>query len=485
MFTYRNLMTVCSAAVLAIGLAACGGGDDDDKVSTAAGPTQEERTMAQVAALQGQINALREQLGLEPDDNLGDSVADLQGQVADLSQQLKDRQDAEDAAAAEARKARLGNLATAIGVVDSTAPTAHVRSTTAKPATATDGDPPHAIRGWTGASYSVTNADRTSVMTAVYNNKAAPAPTPFNEAYTILDTGDNEGRVQLSATDAMDMSIPDLPTHQSHPGVDIGPVNGVQGTLNGVSGTFLSSATDADGVNVGVDAEGNPTWTGDLFFRPDSATATVMVPDSDFLNLGWWLTMDADGEIDDVHVAAWATGETYANATFSALIGKATFQGIAVGKYTHRTIDTIYGGHFNADAELVADFGADNVPGMLSGTIDNFQQDGTPLGSGWRVTLGGAPATDGDPFDPQSMSPIDPNLTGGGIGVTGVANNAQGTFGDQKTLGTWNALFADGGRRDDMPGGVVGQFHIGEANHPINMVGAFAASNQEADLPAN
>ena len=32
MFTQKNLMTVCCAAVLAFGLAACGSSGDDDKV---------------------------------------------------------------------------------------------------------------------------------------------------------------------------------------------------------------------------------------------------------------------------------------------------------------------------------------------------------------------------------------------------------------------------------------------------------------------
>ena len=69
--------------------------------------------------------------------------------------------------------------------------------------------------------------------------------------------------------------------------------------------------------------------------------------------------------------------------------------------------------------------------------------------------------------------------------VLDTENGALGTFGNQKTMGTWNAAFVDDSRNDDMPGGVTGTFHVGQESHPINMVGAFAASNQEADAPSN
>ena len=110
------------------------------------------------------------------------------------------------------------------------------------------------------------------------------------------------------------------------------------------------------------------------------------------MNLGWWLHEAADGTLDPM-VAAWvATGQApyEASAKLNDLVGKATFQGIAVGKYTHKTINSIYGGHFNANAKLVADFSLPTAgdPGTLTGTIDGFMQDGQPIGSGWKVELG-------------------------------------------------------------------------------------------------
>ena len=147
---------------------------------------------------------------------------------------------------------------------------------------------------------------------------------------------------------------------------------------------------------------------------------------------------------------------------------------------THKTINSIYGGHFNADAELVANWGDENAEGTLTGTIDNFQQDGTPIGSGWKVELGAAATGTPLAFDPKMGATI----TGDGT-VADTENGALGTFGDQKTMGTWNATLVDDSRNDNMPGGVTGTFHVGQESHPVNMVGAFAASNQEADQPRN
>ena len=131
-----------------------------------------------------------------------------------------------------------------------------------------------------------------------------------------------------------------------------------------------------------------------------------------------------------------------------------------MGKYTHKTINSIEGGHFNADANLEAEFSTNGS--MLKGTIDGFESDGEPIGSGWKVTLSSATVNSG-----------------------AVDGNAEGKFGTQETTGKWAANYYDNTRRDNMPGAVGGTFSIGQTSHPINMVGAFAASNMEADQPKN
>ena len=464
-------MAIVAAAALGLAVAGCGssGSDDGPSAETPSGPTQAE----QIATLQGQINALRAQLGLAANDNLSNSISDLQNELAKLRKDVADD-------AAKKMTAKLNKLATGIGAVDSRSLAAHVQTATAKPGTATDGDAPHAIDGWNGSSYSMTLADRSTTMTVVYNDKAADTPGTFNKRFTIIDDDTNaqNGKVLLvEASHAKLIGIGGLPTHASHAGVEVGPVNGVRGTLAGAAGTFTS---DTGTISVGISAtDGSPTWTGNLHFKPDSTTATVMMPDTTYMNLGWWLNEMENGDLDPT-VAAWATGTAYAEGNkMAALIGKAKFNGIAVGKYTHKTINSIYGGHFNADAELVADFGDTTAQGTLTGTIDNFMQDGTPIASGWKVELGAAAAGDPLAFDPKAGATI----TSGAVEDTN--NGALGTFGNQKTMGTWNATFVDNTRNDNMPGGVVGTFHVGEESHPVNMVGAFAASNSEKDQPKN
>ena len=104
-----------------------------------------------------------------------------------------------------------------------------------------------------------------------------------------------------------------------------------------------------------------------------------MMPDTNYMNLGWWLHEAANGDLDPM-VAAWAAGEGYDKCQddWLALIGKATFQGIAVGKYTHKSVNDITGGHFNADAKLVADF--DNATDDNPGNRDRYHRW---LHAGW------------------------------------------------------------------------------------------------------
>ena len=469
MSIHRKLTTVCCAAVLALGLAACGS-DDDKMVMEMNGDGMEPAADEQLATLRGEIAELRKQLGIEDDDDLGDSISDLQDEIADLKGQVEDQEDAAAAAAAKAHTAKLNKLAMGIEApsTDDATLTDHVQTDTDKPGTATDGDAPHAISGWSGSSYSFS-----TTMAVVYSNKEAATPTAFSKEYGTTFDADADGVYTFdTGANGKLVEMAGLPTNANHPGVLVGPAQfgGVKGTFNGVPGTFSSDPTV---VNLTVEATvmGEATWTGNLNFKPDSATANVMRADDNYMNLGWWLN-ETDGALDPT-VAAWPKGDPYdAGTKMVPLKGKATFMGIAVGKYTHKTINSIEGGHYNASAKLVADFDDADDPGTLAGTIDGFMQDGQPIGSGWKVELGVA-------SDPK---------TGAGISNGAVVdqnNGALGTFGTQKTAGTWNAMFHDNDRRDGMPGGVGGTFHVGETGHPINMIGAFAASNQEADQPAN
>ena len=288
------------------------------------------------------------------------------------------------------------------------------------------------------SSMSGSGASKTTTTAVVYNDKGADTPAAFNKRFaSIALTGDDAGQYRVTVADhAKLIKITGLPTHASHTGLAVGSTNGVKGSLAGATGTFTANSGE---ISIGVSAtDGSPTWTGDLDFKPDSATATVMMPDTSYSSLGWWLTEAANGDLTP-EVAAWASDD-YSGTL--PIVGKATFMGIAVGKYTHKTINSISGGHFNADAELVAEFATATT---LTGTIDNFMSDGESIGDGWKVEL--AAGADRCSLDSDAFVTAGTTITGGTATTAAAHRRQRGAFGTPKTMGTWTAQFVDDSRR--------------------------------------
>ena len=267
MSMYKNLMTFGCAAVLALGLAACGGGGGDD---TADAPTTMEPTgptpAEQIAELQTQINALRAELGLDPVDidELTSTVAELQAQLATLQQQAEDAKAEEDAAAAEkmrmemaaAGKALHGALGdTPLGILDRNTnaggTTLNAAGLTILTADATDTDPvleagdaAMALGSWKGMNYAFTTGtgdSKVSNAAVMYNNKDAPTPTAFG---TVHSTGyDEPSRTLTLGTEADDNVMgADFPTAAEKTfsaNVAGGDEVSVSGTYNGVAGTYF------------------------------------------------------------------------------------------------------------------------------------------------------------------------------------------------------------------------------------------------------
>ncbi len=115
------------------GLAACGGGGGSTDTSMM--PTAQEMCEAdggmyadgtcttaadQIATLQSQIAALRTQLGLDPSDDIGASITELQTELADLQKQIKDMEDAEAAEERMAMNAMARKLYNGLSGIDST-----------------------------------------------------------------------------------------------------------------------------------------------------------------------------------------------------------------------------------------------------------------------------------------------------------------------------------------------------------------------------
>ncbi len=485
MFKHQKVTAACWIVLLAFALAGCSSSDNQMAVEPTepTEPTEPSPVEQELAELRAAIAALREQLGIADDDDVESTIADLQREVRTLTEELEEKRKAEAEAAAAVRDARLRELEKGIGSWSFSDGLRHFRTDTARPATATDGDTPTAINGWTGESWS---AGTTTAV--VYSDKGPGVPTAFNRKWGGADTN-GDGLYDLKADDHAELvSVAGLPTNPNHDPLVVGPVQGLRGTFDGIPGTF--TGTGATGTNVGIDTDGNPTWDNSkLKFTPDDNSASVTEPDGTYMNLGYWLTEAESGTITP-EVAAWATtdeapyviGPNLSTAAFTALVGKAMFKGIAAGQYTHATVSAIEGGAFHADATLEMDFGDPSAFGRLKGTIDQFMANGEPIGSGWKVELANTAAVAN--FDPDSGSRL-------GIGLGGrILNpifrnevNARGTFGSQQTFGFWEVRFYDTSRNDLLPGAVGGEFHIGEPGHPVRMMGAFAATNQVPDLP--
>ena len=121
-------------------------------------------------------------------------------------------------------------------------------------------------------------------------------------------------------------------------------------------------------------------------------------------------------------------------------------------------------GTSNADATLVADWDAKAMPQELlqAPSAASCRMASRSAVAG-RVELGAVATGDADnlTFDPMMGATITDDRT---VLEEVTENGALGTFGSQKTMGTWNAAFVDDSRNDDMPGSVTGTFHVGQAS---------------------
>ncbi len=253
--------------------------------------------------------------------------------------------------------------------------------------------------------------------------------------------------------------------------------NEFSGTFAGIPGTYICGNAEgctAHGNTKGRLIELSANWS----FQPTETGAQSKVQDVkvdvDYLSYGYWLqeTTKPDGSITyGVNTFAAGSmlfaGNSYGDA-MAVLEDTATYNGKATGMYAFKEFVDGTGvptaaGQFQADANLTASFGGNNVAVndqfTIRGTIDNFVDEaGEDIsGGGWSVRLG------------KSGSFENANEFGGT------------TTGD----GSWNASFygpqvTDNMATDDMeqktgyPTGVAGEFnaHLGNGH----VIGAFGAT---------
>ena len=194
----------------------------------------------------------------------------------------------------------------------------------------------------------------------------------------------------------------------------------------------------------------------------EAVTAVEADAKADYLLFGVWLDETEAGA--DTFGAIATGGQPFPVNNVLALEGKATYRGSAVGAH-HKTGSGV--SSFDGDANLTADFAADDAVGTIEGTIDNISIDG------------------GDPMEESIYlveTPLNTiaNTTFKGRAVMGPQ---EGPGKQEHTFnGTWSGdFFGMGEKATDHPGSVAGTFGVtdttgtGDDAVTESYVGAFGA----------
>jgi hypothetical protein len=344
---------------------------------------------------------------------------------------------------------------------------------------------PAAISGWTGQNFmrdSSATDDMVEYMT-VYTDIDAPKPSAFtadnvNAVYEGSDrvvavsssTGlssfpfaDNDTNVAgVTWGSAARPTIVDKTDADTDPDVDSRSFVGYYG---GAGGSYSCTGA-ATACTVIYNEKGElsgfvGTWT----FTADR-NAKINVPDTAYLNFGWWTSSPTKAGSDGTYSYGFRTfqsgqGNAYTASNIADVTGKATYNGAAAGVYVTQDISggKVTGatmGEFTAHARLNADFDI-TAPGIISGSISNFKgADGSAM-AGWGVTLEGT-----------SLAAGSAEFGGDTTGTTG-----PGTTGS----GTWEGTFyGNPDAATDAPNGVAGRFDAHLSGTDI--AGAFGAHKQ-------
>ena len=192
-----------------------------------------------------------------------------------------------------------------------------------------------------------------------------------------------------------DERMPDNPS--GPPGSDwvyiILPEDGLQGTVDGVAGTFTCAGVYCS-LLTSIDGSGYTPWTDSaaVRFTPADGSGEVMldpvrvvrpsteVPKVNYLVFGSWEDIPEDmTDVDGYDFGLFAGGDDpFMASNLPALAGTATYAGKAAGTY----VETIRPrtDSFAADVDLMADFGSEGDLGRVTGEVSNFQlASGNPM----------------------------------------------------------------------------------------------------------
>ena len=342
------------------------------------------------------------------------------------------------------------------------------------------------LNGWMGTDYMKSTGTGDAMVThkaRVYSNPDAPKSTLFtdrsNPSGLDYDTT-NKAYDVAAVMSSSDIVIPTLPTSGAETYKDGASV---EGSYKGAGGTYKCIGGDC---TAAPGTSGSVTLTSaNWHFVPD-AGASIMEPDSAYLQFGWWVRQDKDGE--PTHASAFygivGSGSTVTALTTGAtLTGTATYNGKAAGKFAVNNPlgSDSNGGHFTANAMLNAKFGTttDADTNGLTGTIDSFRLNDGNADPGWSVSLNRARwNSDSDKYQLTTMgdaSTADDHIIDGSKAaavewsIGGVAQPGQ--------TGQWEAqLFNEiSDNSNTSPTTVLGRFEAGFGD-THKMVGAFSAT---------
>ena len=267
--------------------------------------------------------------------------------------------------------------------------------------------------GWSGTDYKNTQT--------IYTDIDKTNLIPFGQVYDATDgkldfvaaPEDDSGDEDLSENDKIvsdDFVKVNFRVHNFNidgPDADSDPDHvAFEGTYHGADGVYrCSGGSDAEppaSTCISTrNSDGSLTLSLGWTFTPNP-DAMVKETDGIYMYFGWWLreNLKAPELTGALSVQTFAgvkdgAGDRTESIGIEDLIGTATFEGAAVGKFTVYDPstpggDAIVGGHFTADATLEADFGTmagDDAAGSISGTIDNFMFGDVAPEDAWSVAL--------------------------------------------------------------------------------------------------